>query len=253
MRRHSWFWQVTRTLKCTCCSVGERQLIKAVFFDFGGTLAVNNKSFEDFFVDGLAHFSIDATKEQLKRVFVSDSMMPIKRLVFKDDEEGVKDFWNHVYLAVWEVFGKNENGREFAQHMWKAHLAKDSYDLYDDTKAVLDVLESRGIPLGILSNFDKSILDKLEYLELKKYFKYIYCSSGLGFSKPNPEAFLSVCKLSGFQPNEILYVGDDVENDYHPCVAIGIRSVIIDRGEGKLQPKSSVRSLLDILPMLNDH
>jgi FMN phosphatase YigB (HAD superfamily) len=95
---------------------------------------------------------------------------------------------------------------------------------FDDTSA----LSMIPIPMGILSNWDSSLRDKLKQ-HFPVEFKWVLCSQDEGIKKPDPLFFKRMMDESGFRANEILFVGDSMKLDIHPALQLGIHAVLIDR------------------------
>lgn len=77
-------------------------------------------------------------------------------------------------------------------------------------------LQSRNIPFRILSNVSytadcENLLIDAAWKE--NPFPPVIASSDYGVEKPDSRFFLLGCKLSGFQPEETLYIGDDYKRD----------------------------------------
>ncbi|MCA9058850.1 MAG: HAD family hydrolase, partial [Planctomycetaceae bacterium] len=83
-----------------------------------------------------------------------------------------------------------------------------------------------------------------------------FISSEVGFRKPDPQFFRRIAEHFHCAAEEILFVGDDVENDARGAATAGCRSVLISRqergstGQQSEQPWQTVRSLTDILELL---
>ncbi|MBN1765751.1 MAG: HAD hydrolase-like protein [Sedimentisphaerales bacterium] len=113
--------------------------------------------------------------------------------------------------------------------------------LYPQVDAALEALKQAGIIQGIISNaqfYTPLHLRRLlrnssphKDLELEDYFhpSLVYFSYELGFSKPNPGAFLRALdflKKQGIEPHEILYVGNDMLNDIWAAAQLGIITLL---------------------------
>lgn len=95
---------------------------------------------------------------------------------------------------------------------------------FDDTMALHHIT----LPIGILSNWDSSLKNKLaRYFTID--FKWVLCSQDEGIRKPNPLFFQKMVEYSGFQAAQILFVGDSLKFDVHPALKLGIPAVLIDR------------------------
>jgi FMN phosphatase YigB (HAD superfamily) len=60
--------------------------------------------------------------------------------------------------------------------------------------------------------------------------EFMASSAGMGIEKPDPEFFRRVAGLAGLAPDELVYVGDRVDNDVLPPLAIGMGAVLVRRG-----------------------
>lgn len=96
---------------------------------------------------------------------------------------------------------------------------------FEDCLAIKDL----NVPVGILSNWDKSLADKLSDFFPQIQFAEMVISSVVGHQKPSQEIFDHAIKVSGVKPSEIIFVGDSIRLDYVPARAAGIRSVLLDR------------------------
>jgi putative hydrolase of the HAD superfamily len=77
----------------------------------------------------------------------------------------------------------------------------------------------------------------------------VFCSSRIGYSKPQHVFFRSIQTSLGLAPHEILMVGDDWRTDVQGALAAGWRALLLDRtGNKATQP--SVRSLHELIEML---
>jgi len=127
---------------------------------------------------------------------------------------------------------------------------------------VLTRLSAKGIPMGIVSNAQFYTLPILHY-----FIDGTLCSAGqlplfdnrlCSFSfkqkvaKPDLRLFKKVCvELSenyGIEPNECLYVGNDMLRDIYPAQKVGFKTVLYagDRRSLRLRPEH--RNVVGIIP-----
>ncbi|WP_431043900.1 HAD family hydrolase [Streptomyces sp. P1-3] len=102
-------------------------------------------------------------------------------------------------------------------------------DLYLDVRPALAALREDGLWLGIAGNQTVRaghILRELFAADVD----LIGTSDDWGASKPDPEFFARVADVVPFEPGEILYVGDRLDNDIRPAVTAGMRTALIRRG-----------------------
>jgi FMN phosphatase YigB (HAD superfamily) len=87
-------------------------------------------------------------------------------------------------------------------------------------------------------------------------------SDDWGASKPDLEFFDRVAEAAPFTAEEILYVGDRVDNDLRPAVAAGMPTALVRRGpwatiqwntqDAKELPTFRVESLLELSGLIRD-
>jgi putative hydrolase of the HAD superfamily len=107
-----------------------------------------------------------------------------------------------------------------------------------------------GFRLVVLSNWDRRLLRTLKDLRLDDFFEKIYISTLIGYAKPNFGAFQHVLDDLKVSPQEILHVGDTLEEDILGAQQANIRAVCIDR-RGKSRPNPGetpvISSLVELL------
>lgn len=109
------------------------------------------------------------------------------------------------------------------------HFAEsNAWRLLDRAETVLAELAGRGYALGVASNFDSRLRGILAELPLGSLIQHILISSEIGWRKPAANFFRQLPGVTGFSPEEILLVGDDLENDYRGARAAGCHAILLD-------------------------
>lgn len=119
-----------------------------------------------------------------------------------------------------------------------------------DVPAVLDALRTRGVVLGVVSNWEGDLRQRLEAMGIAHYFDFIGDSAVLGVSKPNPEIYLIACRALGVAPGECLHIGDRPESDVEVARAVGAAPVLYDPLGWFDSDCATVRRLMDVLPLV---
>ncbi|MBB4917227.1 HAD family hydrolase [Streptosporangium saharense] len=102
-------------------------------------------------------------------------------------------------------------------------------NLYPDVRPALAALRGAGLWLGIAGNQTVRagrILRELFAADVD----LIGTSDDWGASKPDPAFFTRLAEAVPFAPEEILYVGDRLDNDIRPAVTAGMKTVLVRRG-----------------------
>lgn len=137
------------------------------------------------------------------------------------------------------------------------------FRVFPETRAVLQALKARGIPLGVLSNWDFRLTEVLSSLGLDEFFDFVLSSAQAGYEKPDARFFeFGLQKIREMHPQiaprDCFYIGDHFEKDVVPSRAAGMRALWITREErdftsGK-NPENSgeiqkIHSLHDLLTL----
>jgi HAD superfamily hydrolase (TIGR01549 family) len=104
----------------------------------------------------------------------------------------------------------------------------DEHDLYPDVRPALTKLHADGLWLGIAGNQTVRAGKILRSLDLPS--DLIATSDDWGVSKPDPAFFRCIIESAPFEPEEILYVGDRLDNDIRPAATLGLNTALIQRG-----------------------
>lgn len=112
--------------------------------------------------------------------------------------------------------------------MWYEPLGKLA-KVERDIKNTLSRLETMGLKLGILSNTFVSAgsLDRhLGQLGIRDYFPYRMYSYQFGFRKPDRRIFEAAQAKIDEPAENILFVGDRLDNDIWPAINVGMQAVL---------------------------
>lgn len=101
-------------------------------------------------------------------------------------------------------------------------------DLYPDVRPALSKLRDMGVWVGIVGNQTLRSGRILRSLDLPTDF--IATSDDWGLEKPGIAFFEKVVEVAPGDADEIVYVGDRIDNDVAPAKAAGMRTAYIQRG-----------------------
>jgi HAD superfamily hydrolase (TIGR01662 family) len=101
-------------------------------------------------------------------------------------------------------------------------------DFYPDARPALEALRAMGIWVGVAGNQTSRAGEILRKLDLPA--DLIATSGEWNASKPDPAFFRALLSVVPWQAEEIVYVGDRVDNDLKPAKAAGMLTVFIRRG-----------------------
>jgi HAD superfamily hydrolase (TIGR01549 family) len=150
----------------------------------------------------------------------------------------------HTFSSVFgQVIAQGRDYREVFQHFQpgfdlalerhrraEAGLAEhfNGRDLYPDVRECLAALKAEGYFVGVAGNQTARAGRLLRELNLG--VDLIATSDDWGAEKPDVAFFNKLIEASVFEPNEIAYVGDRLDNDILPALAAELTTVFIRRG-----------------------
>ena len=98
-------------------------------------------------------------------------------------------------------------------------------DFHPDVLDCLAALRERGLRLGAAGNMYRRHEDFL-----RPHVDFVGSSERWGVEKPDTAFFVHIVEAAGAPAEQILYVGDRVDNDVLPARAAGLQAVRIRRG-----------------------
>jgi putative hydrolase of the HAD superfamily len=168
------------------------------------------------------------------RTSPDDLMSEYKRLVKEDlesrwethPEVRVEQVFRKICRnhAIWEI-DENRLGAETARAFRAGSLRK--MQVFPQSSRLLKELE--GYPRVVVSNGQRVFSElEMKYLGLYDQFKDVVFSSDFGHKKPDPRIFLEASKLLGLDPEKIMCIGDNFENDIVPAARLGMKAMHIE-------------------------
>ncbi len=163
-------------------------MIKAVLFDFDGTLINTN--------DLIFASYKKAFNEVLKREISMDEMLklygrPLRPSLLEYGEDGERLY------EIYREFNERNHDR----------MAKSFDGVYSGVKKIKDM----GFKIGIVTSKRMHLIDRgLKLLKMDNMFEVIVTPDDTEKTKPDPEPILCGCSRLGLTPEEVIYVGDSI-------------------------------------------
>ena len=112
---------------------------------------------------------------------------------------------------------------------WKSELEV----LYPEVRECLPRLHAR-YRLGIIANQNVGTTDRLRGFGILDYFDVIAASAEEGVAKPDPRLFEMALERADCPAEYAMMIGDRLDNDIAPANALGMTTVRLLRGFGRL-------------------
>ena len=196
-------------------------MIRAVFFDVGGTLIHPWPSVGSVYARVGKKFDIHASAEAMEQAF---------RSAWKESKRGAlttsnKEWWRSlVSRAV-------PNARDgYFEALYEEFAQPDAWRIFPDVFETLTECRSRKLHVGVISNWDERLRPLLERLDLSRYLDSLTISCEVGAEKPAAAIFRAALRAAGTSAGEALHVGDSEVDDVAGAEAIGMNALLV-RGD----------------------
>lgn len=209
--------------------------IKAVFFDIGGTLLYPSPDVPSSFVEVAARRGLDAGLEAVRGHMPAVDALYEREYRLDGDfwcsRSGCRDIWLKQYRLLSRLAGLGRYAEQIAVDLHAAYHRPDHWAYFDDVRPCLGALVDHGYACVAVSNWDADLPELLEGLGIGAYFSDVVASAAVGIRKPDPSIFELALDRNGLSPHEVVHIGDHVDADGRGAVNVGIRPIIIDRGD----------------------
>jgi len=227
-------------------------MVKAVLFDFIGTLAHlkhPKKAEETAFKSAhksLIKNGLEFTYQEFKTAYFKLRSETLKILLDEELKEvNLCDrFSMTLKLLGYDLLPEDKIIVEAADAFFSEYFK--ALKLDENTIPVLKKLKEKYI-LGIVSLLMYSpplqkFLDKHNMLD---FFDVIITSADVGYRKPHPKIFLAALEKIGVKPFEAVFIGDDPIRDILGAKNVGMKTILIKHKEKdyKIKPDKTIVSL----------
>jgi len=203
--------------------------IRAVLFDLGNTL-VKTWIPEVTYQKVLASLGINKSVEEIKEA-ISMTEEEFKKSNYrsmygKADYVEYWEKWDSLVLKNLRIFDEC-----FAKEILKRWFDYADCVTYPDTKETLARLKQMDLKLGLISTaYEEDITAILKRANLEKgFFDITVGANTIKKEKPHPDVFRYALRKLKVKPEETLFVGDHIDNDYKGARAVGIHALLIQR------------------------
>ncbi len=218
--------------------------LRAIFFDVGNTLLKPFPSVSEVCRQVLAEAG------HVHDLSAIDALMPLVDEYYEDryraddtfwtDEEETSSVWVGMYSLMCRRLGIDDDAVRLARRVYDEFGKASRWAAYPDVLPALDRLRSRGLALGIISNWDGRLPGILDDLGVARRVDVILSSAEVGLRKPDPRIFEMACDRLGVAPDEAAHVGDHHYSDVLGARAVGMFPVLIDRSGAAALPVGPV-------------
>jgi FMN phosphatase YigB (HAD superfamily) len=215
--------------------MGSTNNIKAILFDFDGTLRhhlpTGGEVFTDYVVDSLG---LPVTEEDRRRTarwehyyFANSPEIQADSKKYSDEE----DFWFHFAHRRLMALGcppvlVPELGSKVSAYMRENY--KPQVWMPEEIHPIILNLREDGYILGVVSNRDNPYEDEIDEMGMGDYFHFSLAAGEVNSWKPEPGIFQAALELSESTAQETIYIGDNYFADVVGARRAGLRPVLYD-------------------------
>ena len=221
--------------------------VKAVFFDAVGTLIHPEPSAGEIYAQvGQRYGSRLDAVEVCRRFGAAFAAQEARdaRNGHRTSEAREVERWREI-VAV--VLGDVVDAEGCFPSLYDHFARPSSWRVEAGAGEVLRTLRQGGYRIGVASNFDYRLRGVLAGLVELPALEHLLISSEVGWKKPAGGFFRQVCEVAVLIPSEILFIGDDEENDFAGPRAVGMRALLFDAlGQSGLSTRERIASLAEL-------
>ncbi|MBQ8043149.1 MAG: HAD-IA family hydrolase [Clostridia bacterium] len=198
-------------------------MIKVVIFDLDDTLISERK-----YIKSGYRAVAKAIKDMYNLEIGEDDIYSLLNTLFVENSKQVFD----RALKSFGICYSKEDILELVQ-VYRCHVP--SIEYYDDVLDVISKLKDRNIRLGIITDgYIETQQAKLKVLDAYNAFEKIIVTEELGrdYWKPHPKSFQMMKEYFNVEYEEMLYVGDNPNKDFHIKKQLPISTARIIREYG---------------------
>lgn len=214
-------------------------MIKAIFSDFYGTLVHEDGEIIRRITKEIAKTGNTDNASEIGRFWWKEFQLSLDK-AFGGSFQTQRELEYQSLRKVIEHFESTANAKILSELMFdfweKPAVFEDSKPFFEQCR----------LPVYIVSNIDRN--DVCRAVEYHGFAPAgIFTSEDARAYKPRSEIFLLALKSAGFDPNEVIHVGDSLSSDVAGAQAVGIQAVWLNRNS-KEAPRGvlSVQSLMEL-------
>ncbi|MCL2631537.1 MAG: HAD-IA family hydrolase [Coriobacteriia bacterium] len=233
--------------------------IEAVFFDVGQTLVhpvPDGAGFSQVAVPFGFEITAEAILANNGKMYARYNEHYQRDPGFWDNHESARAVWLDAYTLLYQLLETGDKAEELAAEAYNFYFNPGAWFAYDDVQDGLEQLAQSGLKLGLISNWDSSLIPVIKSIGLDHYFLAMISSADVGMHKPDKDIFEYAIQQLGVLPDEAIHIGDHLTADVQGALDAGLHAVYMDRynshPEFDLAPRlESLRLLPALIENLN--
>jgi putative hydrolase of the HAD superfamily len=227
-----------------------RSAVRAVFFDVDFTLIYPGPTFQgEGYAQFCGNYGVDVDPARFPAAVAAASA------ILDEEQDHIYHpdiFVRYTRRIIEEMGGTGEHLETIAREVYDEWAACQHFFLYNDVTAVLRELAARGLKLGLISNSHRCLASFQQHFDLNGLIAGAVSSAEHGYMKPHSSIFEAALKLVDVRADESVMVGDSLSHDIEGARRVGMRGVLVHRGDESSVDAGDVPVIRDLteLPRL---
>ena len=213
-------------------------MLRAIFFDMGGTLDGDGLHWLDRFVALYQSLGVDLPRETMRAAFDE-----AERRSALDETIASSNFRGMIERYVkWQLAHLRLENRDLEQDLVAGFIKPVRTAAVANVKLLAGLAQS-GFELGVVSNGCGNVASLCTDFGYAPFLSVVVDSRRIGICKPDPAIFLHAAKKIGRDPGEIMMVGDSFDRDVRPAKEIGMKTAWLEGAGARPCPDPSLVDL----------
>jgi HAD superfamily hydrolase (TIGR01549 family) len=221
------------------------ETVKAITFDFGGTLAngeLDKVSYKRALLDYIFRLGYSCGRTKLNKARAT-MLEKLRKAREKNRELRFEELYRGLLFDL--ALHPTQERLDYIEQLYYRFFR---IDLISGVREMLVDLSGRynlAIISNVISNASRLVLQKFD---LEQYFDHIVLSRDLGIRKPDPKIFNFVLVNLGVKGSEAVHVGDSLEYDVQGAKNVGMKAVWIkgDNKTTRIHPDFFISKVTDL-------
>ena len=215
-----------RTHESLCRSLTPHE---GYIFDYGGTLDTGGQHWSKVLWHAYEHHQVPVTEQQFREAYVHVERQLGAEPLVKPDFTFRQTLELKVRLQLEYLI--QQGLPPSAMEQYHAAIVDDLYSLAkrETAHSVTVLRQLIDVPKVLVSNFYGNLSVVLHEFGFDGCFQQVIESSVVGIRKPDPQILQLGVEALGMSPEEVIVVGDSLENDILPALQLGCRAVWLNK------------------------
>ncbi len=232
--------------------------LKGIIFDYGGTIDSHGDHWSHVINDGYVNAGIVLRHEAFRDAYVEAERALARQRIILPTDNFLDLMLKKIAIEVDRLVETGSLPESAKTDSTIERVARYCYESarrsVDEARPVLEALSGK-FPMILVSNFYGNVEEVLRDFDVRRYFNGIIESAVVGVRKPDPRIFMLGVVALGFNPDEVLVVGDSLRKDTMPARQIGCMTAWL-KGKGWTEEEDSqtdnarISSLDDLLSLI---